>query len=102
MIWATARSMLLTETPDSRILQSSQRVDLLVTDIGLPGLNGRQLADGARVRRPNLKVLFMTGYAEIAAGKSFLETGMEIITKPFTDEALAAKIREMIESDVCR
>ena len=46
-----------------RILQSPQRIDLLITDIGLPGLNGRQVADAARVSRPDLKVLFMTGYA---------------------------------------
>ena len=89
------------ETADSaaalRILQSSQRVDLLVSDIGLPGLNGRQLADGARVTRPGLKVLFVTGYAEDAAGSGFLEPGMEIVIKPFTMEALASKIREMIE-----
>jgi DNA-binding response OmpR family regulator len=78
-------------------LQSSQRVDLLVSDIGLPGLNGRQLADAARVTRPGLKVLFVTGYAEDAAGSSFLEPGMEILAKPFTMEQLATKIREMIE-----
>jgi PAS domain S-box-containing protein len=89
------------ETADSaaalRILQSSQRVDLLVSDMGLPGLNGRQLADAARVKRPGLKVLFVTGYAKDAAGSSFLELGMEIVTKPFTMEVLAGKIREMIE-----
>jgi PAS domain S-box-containing protein len=89
------------ETADSasalRILQSPQRVDLLVSDIGLPGLNGRQLADAARVTRPGLKVLFVTGYAEDAAGSAFLEPGMEIVIKPFTMEALASKIREMIE-----
>jgi PAS domain S-box-containing protein len=89
------------ETADSaaalRILQSSQRVDLLVSDIGLPGLNGRQLADAARVTRPGLKVLFVTGYAEDAAGSAFLEPGMEIVIKPFTMDALATKIREMIE-----
>jgi PAS domain S-box-containing protein len=89
------------ETADSaaalRIVQSSQRVDLLVSDIGLPGLNGRQLADAARVTRPSLKVLFVTGYAEDAAGSSFLEPGMEILAKPFTMEQLATKIREMIE-----
>ena len=49
------------------ILQSDTRIDLLVTDVGLPGLNGRQLADAARVKRPNLKILFMTGYAHNAA-----------------------------------
>jgi PAS domain S-box-containing protein len=88
------------ETADSaaalRILQSSQRIDLLVSDIGLPGLNGRQLADAARVKRPNLKVLFVTGYAENAAGSSFLESGMEMIAKPFAMDVLASKIREMI------
>jgi PAS domain S-box-containing protein len=81
-----------------RILQSAQRIDLLVSDIGLPGLNGRQLADAGRERRPGLKVLFMTGYAEDAAGKSFLAKGMEIITKPFTTDVLATKLREMIEN----
>ena len=80
-----------------RILQSPQRVDLLVTDIGLPGLNGRQVADGGRETRPELKVLFLTGYAEKAAGKAFLGRGMEIITKPFAAEALASRIRIMIE-----
>jgi CheY-like chemotaxis protein len=81
-----------------RILESSQRIDLLVSDIGLPGLNGRQLADAARVKRPGLKVLFMTGYAETAAGSSFLENGMEIISKPFMMNALASKLHEMVES----
>ena len=94
------------ETADSaaalRILQSPQRVDLLVSDIGLPGLNGRQLADAARVTRPGLKVLFVTGYAEDAAGNAFLEPGMEIVIKPFTMEALASKIREMIEDPPCK
>jgi PAS domain S-box-containing protein len=89
------------ETADSaaalRILQSPQRVDLLVSDIGLPGLNGRQLADAARLTRPGLKVLFVTGYSEDAAGSAFLGPGMEILIKPFTMEALASKIREMIE-----
>jgi PAS domain S-box-containing protein len=81
----------------SRILQSSQRIDLLATDIGLPDMNGRQVADAARAKRPNLKVLFMTGYAEKAASNSFLQSGMEIISKPFSMDHLASKIREMIE-----
>jgi signal transduction histidine kinase/CheY-like chemotaxis protein len=81
-----------------RILQSPQRIDLLVSDIGLPGLNGRQLADAARVTRPDLKVLFMTGYAEEAASRSFLAPGMEIIAKPVTMDALAARIGEIMRS----
>jgi PAS domain S-box-containing protein len=80
-----------------RILQSRRRIDLLVTDVGLPGLNGRQLADQARERRPDLKVLFITGYAENATlANGFLDPGMEMITKPFAVDALATKIRTMI------
>lgn len=83
------------------ILKSKCRIDLLITDIGLPGLNGRQVADAARIVRPSLKVLFMTGYAENAAlASGFLESGMEMITKPFAMEALATRIRTMIEADL--
>jgi len=83
-----------------RILQSDARIDLLVTDVGLPGLNGRQVADAARVTRPALRVLFITGYAHNAAlaRGTALEPGMEIITKPFALDALRAKIRDMIEA----
>lgn len=82
------------------LLENTPRVDLLVTDIGLPGLNGRQVADAARARAPDLKVLFMTGYAENAAVASgFLEPGMSMITKPFAMETLATRIREIIEED---
>ncbi|MBX3563457.1 MAG: PAS domain S-box protein [Sphingomonas sp.] len=80
------------------ILRSKKRIDLLVTDIGLPGLNGRQVADAGREVRPGLKVLFMTGYAENAAlASGFLEPGMTMITKPFAMEALATRIRGIIE-----
>ncbi|HEU0045431.1 PAS domain S-box protein [Sphingomonas sp.] len=81
-----------------KLLQSKMRLDLLVTDIGLPGLNGRQLADAARQLRPELRILFMTGYAENATiANGFLEPGMEMITKPFAIEALVNRIRDMIE-----
>jgi PAS domain S-box-containing protein len=80
------------------ILQSGRRIDLLVTDVGLPGLNGRQVADAARLLRPQLKVLFMTGYAEnTALPGGFLQPGMELITKPFEMDALAQRLREMSE-----
>ena len=80
------------------ILRSVAKVDLLVTDVGLPGLNGRQLADAARVLRPGLRVLFITGYAGNAAiGNGMLDAGMEILTKPFALEALAAKLRAMMQ-----
>ncbi|WP_217991093.1 PAS domain S-box protein [Novosphingobium sp. Chol11] len=84
-------------TSGLEMLRSKRRIDLLITDIGLPGLNGRQLADAARELRPSLKVLFMTGYAENAAlASGFLEPGMEMITKPFAMEALATRIRSML------
>ena len=81
-----------------KILQSDIRIDLLVTDVGLPGgMNGRQVADAARVLRPGLKVLFITGYAETAAvSGGHLEPGMAVLTKPFALDDLASRIREMI------
>ncbi|MFC0386004.1 PAS domain-containing protein [Muricoccus vinaceus] len=81
-----------------KVLQSDLHLDLLVTDVGLPGgMNGRQLADAARALRPDLKVLFITGYAENAAiSNGHLEPGMHVLTKPFAMEALAARIRELI------
>ena len=79
------------------ILTSNTPLDLLITDVGLPGLNGRQLAEMARQHRPELKVLFVTGYAEHTTGSApFLGPGMEMVTKPFTLDALALKIREML------
>jgi CheY-like chemotaxis protein len=79
------------------ILQSPQRIDLLVTDVGLPNMNGRQLAEMARAIRPDLKVLFVTGYAEKAAVRNgLLEPGMDMLMKPFTLDALATKVREML------
>jgi CheY-like chemotaxis protein len=84
-----------------QLLQSRQRVDLLVTDIGLPGLNGRQVADAARLTRPDLKVLFMTGYAENAAyARGFLEAGMSMITKPFTLDTLELTVQEIMTAKV--
>jgi PAS domain S-box-containing protein len=80
-----------------RLLRSRARIDLLVTDVGLPGLTGRQLADQARETRPGLKILFMTGYAESAArSQGFLQPGMEMITKPFELDNLLRKIRSMV------
>ena len=91
------------EAPDGsaglKVLDSNARIDLLITDVGLPGgMNGRQVADAARVSRPSLKVLFITGYAENAViGQSRLENGMFVMTKPFQMDMLAHRIREIIE-----
>jgi PAS domain S-box-containing protein len=81
------------------ILQSYAKIDLLITDVGLPGgMNGRQVADAGRVLRPNLKVLFITGYAETTVlGNGRLEPGMQIITKPFAIDVLGEKIRQMLD-----
>jgi PAS domain S-box-containing protein len=80
-----------------RMLRLNDRIDLLVTDVGLPGMNGRQLADQARETRPGLKILFITGYAEnVAIAKGFLQPGMEMITKPFDLDNLSQRIREMV------
>ncbi len=81
-----------------RILQSNVRLDLLITDVGLPGgMNGRQVADAARTTRPGLKVLFITGYAENAVvSHGHLDAGMHVLTKPFPMEALASRIKDLI------
>ena len=79
------------------MLLSNARLDLMITDVGLPGMNGRQLAEIARQHRPELKILFVTGYAEHATGaERFLEPGMAMVTKPFMLDALAQKIREIL------
>src|SRR3546814_8099310 len=68
-----------------KILQADIQMDRVITDVGLPGgMNGRQIADAAGESRPDLKVLFVTGYAENAAvGNGHLQPGMQVITKPF-------------------
>ena len=80
------------------VLRSDARIDLLISDVGLPGgLNGRQVADAGRAVRPGLRVLFITGYAENAVlGNGHLDPGMHVMTKPFAMEALAGRIKELI------
>lgn len=92
------------EATDARhaipILQSSRRIDLLVSDVGLPGMNGRQLAEVARETRPDLRILFITGYAQNAAVRGgFLDHGMDMMTKPFAIDALATKIQQMLRAE---
>jgi len=87
-----------------KIMQSDATIDLLVTDVGLPGgMNGRQLADAARTTRPALKVLFITGYAENAIiGNGQLAPDMQVLTKPFVVEALASRVLDMIKDGTGR
>ena len=79
------------------IIEGKGRIDMLISDVGLPGMNGRQLAEIAMAARPSLKVLFITGYAATAASRAdFLAPGMEMITKPFSIDDLAQKVREIL------
>ncbi|SEH53967.1 PAS fold-containing protein [Stutzerimonas xanthomarina] len=78
------------------ITESQQRIDLMVSDVGLPGMNGRQLAEIVRQQRPGLKVLFATGYAESFAANDILGPDMAVMTKPFAIDAFALKVGEML------
>lgn len=82
------------------VLDSGAPLDLLITDIGLPGgLNGRQLAQHARVRRPDLKVLYLTGFVEDSDARTeALERGAELVNKPFALDLLARRINAMLAS----
>jgi PAS domain S-box-containing protein len=81
-----------------RVLRGDESLDLLVTDVGLPGMNGRDLADIARGLRPNLPILFITGYAQNALEREkFLDPGMDMVTKPFEIEHLLGKVRSMLD-----
>jgi CheY-like chemotaxis protein len=81
-----------------KVIQSDSRIDLLVTDMGLPGgMSGRQVAEAGREARPNLKVLFVTGYAQTTMlDADFNQSSTQVIGKPFNFEALQNKVREMI------
>ena len=75
------------------LLQSNQKIHLLVSDVVLPHINGRKLAEIARASRPDLKVLFVSGYAENATFQDdFLGPGMDMLTKPFALDTLGAKV----------
>jgi two-component system, NtrC family, sensor kinase len=81
------------------IEQPERHIDLLLTDMVMPGLNGRQLADAARAIRPGLPVLFMTGYSRNAiVHQGRLDSGLSLIQKPFSRDALAAKVREALDA----
>lgn len=90
------------EAPDGQagleLLRERPEVDLLFTDVVLPGLNGRQLADQALELRPDLKILFTTGYTRNAiVHNGRLDDGVSLITKPFTFDDLASKVRQMLD-----
>ncbi len=84
-----------------RILESRSRIDLLITDVGLPGgLNGRQVADAARALRQDLRILFVTGYAENAVlNHGHIAHGMEVLTKPFAVDELHRRVATLLQTD---
>ncbi len=96
------RTLEATDGPSGlEVLEGGERIDLLVTDVGLPGMNGRQLADQAREIRPALRILFMTGYAESALiADGFLQPGMDMITKPFDLDDISQRVRDMVANSV--
>ncbi|MGA4634921.1 ATP-binding protein [Pseudomonas solani] len=81
-----------------KLLRSDVLIDLLITDVGLPGgMNGRQMADAGRELRPDLKTLFITGYAEsVFTGSTPLQPAMHVLTKPFSVDALGSRVRELL------
>ncbi|WP_200956581.1 MULTISPECIES: PAS domain-containing protein [unclassified Sphingomonas] len=93
------------EAPDGaaglRILEADSGIDLLITDVGLPGgLNGRQVAEAARKMQPDLKILFITGYAENAVlNHGHVERGMEVLTKPFSIDDLAGRVDRLLHPE---
>ncbi len=80
------------------ILESDTPIDLLVTDVGLPGMTGRELASVARTLRPGLKVLFVTGYAHYAALEpESLQLGTRMLSKPVGVDSLQSTVRTMLD-----
>jgi len=81
-----------------RLLDAHDEIDLLFTDVIMPEVNGRKLAEEARRRRPGLKVLFTTGYTRNAVvHNGVLDPGVELLGKPFTIEQLGAKLRTVLD-----
>ena len=77
----------------------AQDVDLLLTDVVMPGLNGRELAEALRARRPSLRVLFMSGYPDDAALRRGIESAVQaFIQKPFSGRDLVARVREVLDA----
>jgi CheY-like chemotaxis protein len=83
-----------------QIVQSDAPLDLLITDVGLPGMNGRQVADAARAARPALPVLIITGYAGAALADLSLPEGMRLLRKPFALEALEPIVVELLAGEI--
>ena len=84
-------------TAGLRVLESGEPLDLLITDVGLPGLSGIRLAEAARVWRPNLPILLITGYVGKSLETLRLAPNMEVLRKPFTLDELAARVQALLK-----
>ena len=82
-----------------RLMDEHSTIGLLLTDVVMPGMNGRKLAEEAKRRRPALKVLFMTGYSRNAiVHQGRLDPGVELIQKPLDSEQLATTVRRILDT----
>ncbi|MBS1868014.1 MAG: response regulator, partial [Acidobacteria bacterium] len=76
-----------------------ESIHLLLTDVVMPGMNGRRLAEVLLPRHPEMRVLYMSGYTDsFIAGHGVLEQGTALIHKPFSEEALLAKVRDVLDA----
>jgi CheY-like chemotaxis protein len=81
--------------------EQSRRIDLLITDVVMPGMNGRELGRRAKMLRPALRVLYMTGYSRNAVmHHGRLEEGVELLQKPITQARLAERVRDVLDRSI--
>jgi CheY-like chemotaxis protein len=73
-------------------------IDVVVTDLVMPRMGGRQLADALLVRRPNTRVIFMSGYSDEAVGRQGVSDSVEFLQKPFSPFVLVRKVRDVLDS----
>jgi DNA-binding NtrC family response regulator len=94
-------TVLAARTPEAALQLAESHagpIHLLVTDVVMPGMNGKELHERLHAGHPGMKCLFMSGYtAEVIASHGVLETGVEFLQKPFTIQTLAEKVRETLQ-----
>ena len=83
-----------------RLIQiQPQPLDLLLTDVRMPGMSGRDLAESLSARQPGLRVLFVSGYSgDTLSEEGTLSREMELLEKPFTSTSLTSKVRKILEA----
>ncbi len=85
----------------SAVYDSPDRIDLLLSDVIMPGMSGPEVAEQLLARRPELKVLFVSGYAaDVLARRGVGEAGTRLLDKPFTTEALLREVRAALDAPV--